>query len=1479
LSELRTSEAALLTKGNYFIDCCCTPGTTGSYWDAISCSGMNTPGRKCFQTSYESAYKDRIFVKDDSNCNGVIHDICECQRLGIQNYSLAQDSAPTGVIGIIWTHSDPNIKGIAEYNFTGVPEVTLNATGIGNIYSPVTISLTGTISEAVTSLNGLSAASFDGHFEFFNPSFDFLSKPARLLLSPQSFPSMDSGDTEYFTSKELGIYLRRGEIRDAFLPIFGQNEASIVVALNTIIQSTFGLDGGGATYNDPYSDEYPDARFFDLKLGCGRPFDPIEIDYVLDVNLGVNLLWGGDPDYSYFSPNAGGKEYFVEGTFDICPYESGNIGPRAFNASLQCCPQVGGRVTKENYNNPAWEGYDIGGFIEGVPFDNLNNAFKYQNKCFSLSPSFFLMGMEGKLYKNYFYDKKKHIKASKTDVSIASGIFPNNCSYELFLPLFHPDVPWGPFGSYCPGIDTAPHLAWTSPYADTTNPETEGGASYLSVSYPFPDGVRYGKNYRPFATMKTRGSWLNTEFIDLYVSIKEPIPFAVGTGVFDDLLQLAHIDDTSPPAGFTIGNHAGGCNPTNIIFETSGRTVADFVNGLNSLTLKGYPDFKVFAFALGSDYAGTFPASKIVNVSSEIFELYTLGFTGENPDGDDNLLSGSSVVMPKPYPYYFGNSLPTQAWQVIGGPPVYYGSPGVQGNVPASIPPSCRLLGSKLPKDGNVGSPQNLNNMWWTSMPITREKIFNVALIDPVFTYATCQVATGKMDLSVYGLFSATTGINLLRGGSEFKVEDLIDEVNAITFTSSGTDYTPFSATGFLPYDYWLDDQTSVSSGVYTYGTANPTSINYSYKEQLIDTELLAFTNSTDLYGLHRRRCNYGMVLGEEKDLYQDYCIPNNDITLETNFLDCDGDREIQNGWILTQGCDSNQCITKYYLRAERCPCATVSRCENGQPKEVPHPYNQIENGLNGETWGGAGWLGYTVCQPTLYVCEYNFYPDCDIPVMIKVPFLVQTPNGTYALQDGTRDDLPGYDDFCRDDLDFAKRSNLYGWCQYINFNSLPAKVKEEDIPRFENPQSYVLGRSCGLLCVTNPWNLRPKSVLQGTAGTTYFDGPMGFTIPDGSVEVGDPGYGDAIDCNFLKCHTCSQWAQIYGLGVVFESNTVYTTDAPVYFRAVLKDVVEDDISNNGGLNRVDVDCSTVCCESWYTCDQSIETGPELGALIVQVRHPFTQSKNASYSVSTVSLGGCDIEYSGEPGCRYPNFGPCIVPPQPEFCYGPTCATNSTDAFDISWSNSWEIHSCGCSQTAPVCVSADVVRNSDCGYSFAACGEGCANYTAPTGPPGSVTLCYQCDDLPFPLIISNGTAPFYSIEDGSGCPSGNNWGYVIELEGEVTTTSSEDFKPCGGAGTYTYSSNSTGDYTWTGGNSACIPEGSVAVSSSTSASLTVGAISWSSPSSTLPTSSQTYSDLETFWDGKELQAGFANYSIVTALGAADTRLHLPACIL
>lgn len=1460
----------IIVRGGYFIDCCCEPSNTGSYWEGIPCGAMNMPGSTCNTGDYANLFKDRIYVKDNSFCAGTQYDICETQRFRLFLLEECTGVSPIHAILVDWNH--PTTTGILQYNILGgVPTITIGTTGAVTPYTNRSFVATGTVNDILGEITDLSATYYDNNFvvNLIAGSTFINTFPFRCIEPEQELNNLTLGNSGVLTTKTPGIYFKYSGITDAYLQVNDLDPIAIETRLRSLLNSVFNLAASDAILNTGYTE--PFYTHFDLKLGCGHPFNKIEVDYALHGRSDPypdRFQYGDDPAYSYYNPSAGGKRYYEWGTNTNCRWENSDlfgVYPTAYDAFVDCVPQVGGKITYPQYNNPLISGYDKFANQFENPFGNLNSVIKYQDKCYSFSPSFFLMGMEGRLYKNYYYEKLKHVPMNSLNVSIPSGITPINCNHELFLPLFHANVPWGPFGSYCDGLEQSTHLAWTYPYNTVENPETSGLPSVLSVDYPTP---RKGYDYRPFGFMKTRGSWLKTELIELYVAIKAPVPYYVGsiTG-YDDLDQLLQIDPASCINGISVSGPTP-CSPVNISFETSGKTVGQFVDAVNALRAYNYTGIQIFNFAIASDYVRDLPASTVVNVSSEIFDRNILGYP-QTPDGDEDYQSASSIVMPKSYPYYHGNSELNRVWSPALLPTQYYGD---VLNQSAYVPPACTLLADRVPKDSFAGNVQNQNNMWWTTMPITIKDVVNIALNDPAFTSASIAIATGMMRLSVTGLFVASAEIALDRGGAEFTAADLVSEINSLTFTNGSFDYTPFLATESLPYDYWIDDDTSETAGVYSYGTTNPTVYNYSYKEQLFDVSG-TFTTSVTLKGLHRRRCNWTAPgFDPDQDPYLDYCIPPEATTLATENLDCEGDRQVVLGYVLSQGCSSNNCITKWYIPAQRCPCDTVSRCSDGQPEELPHPYNQPVNGINGETWAKAGWAGYTVSQPTLYICEYNFYPICDNPLLIKVPFLVQDPEGTFFLQAGSNPDLPGANDFCNsDNPSLIIRSNLYGWCQYIDWSEV--KVREEEIPRSNLPEAFIMGRACGALCSTKLWNYDPELTRVGFAEVSLADGPMYFTIPGGSIQPSDARYATANECPSFTCFSCNSWDRMCGIGIVFRDYIAYTNGCAL-FRASINNATVDDMLGNGNLTRIDVDCSTACCESWFACDPATNDG----YYTKHVRHPWTQSVTYTYTYSYENPLGCDYSISSDPSCTQLYSPGICIDDRLETCDVPPIFTNGKTTKTLNWSLTSNNTSCGCDKPELKCVDEGVTDAPDCGYVDSTCDPCIVTLINPPPTPPS-TICGNCSSYPFPLPACENVSETStnSTEGINFCGSRPQWATYSESTTTLNKTCTSEFVDCDGAGSYDYSMTSSTTTNWYNANPAMIANGSITMNQANDVTYTVGNRVWTAPAASLPTATKTIAELRDYWDDKSPIFGYANYNIVSSTGPFDTRVKEPVC--
>lgn len=1154
---------------------------------------------------------------------------------------------------------------------------------------------------------------------------------------------------------------------------FNSNKTLYAAAIELELQSMIG-DGITVTYNPAYGGWRSDIERFEITFGgalCGISQKEISINNndIQPVGVTAAITYG-----AYVSGYGGylaDPNYFQIGSSGIrtCPYEdiTWSGGPAWYDSNIQCCPQKGTTIgPRQTVGLEALAGYNISGYCYGgcttispynlKSFANLERTVILGTGCFQLSPYYFLFGKEGRFEYDYYNDQQLFV-ASECKYDISGSCIdqiPCDCNPQLFIAQFHKDVPWGVFGSYYQGIENDTHKAYTFPWNTPYSPAGAESFLYLNVAGGY--GLdRIGFDYRPQGTIKTVGTWQETKQIQIRACIKRPIPFYVGSGDWDDINYYVELDSATVSGITSAYEGSAGCGCFSLTFDTSGKTVGDFLDAVNRITAKDY-GCSLFAFCPASTEARSIPASKIINTSAELFEQKVIGGVpgDDGPEVDADLYSGSEILVgPKRYQDTFKNNPDNPFATDIGT----YNDVPLSATLDETIlktPPICRLSAHRLPKLNQelASDVRESTNCWWTAMQGCRDTVISVGpgtgYLDP-FTSLTVNVTSGIITVSASGSVSGvpfmSTGIvNTLSSGT-YTALNCIDSLNSLSFTrhvGTGT-YNPVFATSGQIFDVWLNDNTFDLASSPAYGTGTvATTYNYSYKEPLINTSgnISILTSSGNLESWIRRRCNWYIDGVTQHDLDLPYCVPPSTV-VESNDVNCAGDRIIDNGWVISQGCSSYVCKTRYYIPASRCPCEKVYRCKGSTGDNMPHPFNQLRK-KNNPTWQLVNSeADYYVTQPTLYVCELNFHPDCDIPMMVKVPFqIVNMADETdIVYQDGSSPLLPGYCEFCGGFSDSCPQgprySNFFGWCQYLD--PLGARVREEDIPRETPAISYIAERSTGTFCSVNPWNFDPQHVVEGTIGVVVGPGSMIGNLPQGCANPGDP---NSVDCASIStaypCPGCDQWDSIQNIHPVFALGPDETISLTALTRPILNDLNEDDVCTAGvACNRLDIDCSTVCCECFYVCDSS-----NGGCRDILKHDPYTQTTTYDLDVDiTGEPGHCEFTRGSGPGC-YDFMGDCVclypinLPPGVLRCQVPSCFNGTVDRTSSVHMTKTQT-TCGCSIDAP-CSVETITISITCPPGGGECGgSGCYSWTVPTLAALNPT-CYTCDNFPG-VTVSN----------------------------------------------------------------------------------------------------------------------------------------------
>jgi hypothetical protein len=1377
MSTFLTYQAAgLLFRNAGLLQCCCG-SVEGLFWEGVPCPLTSDPKIACYNGD-TCGYSNRVYFDAGSYCLGTDVTLCECQRLKIENFNLVTGGILTDVLTFNWS-GGPGTSATVTLT-AGV--LTLSTSGYPDIVATITDYAT------LSALLGYLVSQNFVHASAWTFNTPTISQMDPRGLDDKTF-TLNNGDTEGLDTFTTGIYFKYGTQADIFVEL--DPDPDIFIAnLQTIFDATFGpVTVTKNVFNTGGSRFWAEIKFGD----CGSPKNKVSLDYVIGQDITVEFAYGDDPRYTYL--DGANKDYFVIDDVGniVCPLEDeSNNGPFN-NPPGGCCPQKSTTLGPYQYIINSTGYYGVQGWA------NLETTIKQNGNCYSVSPGFFVAGMAGRLDYNQPYNKELHIAQG-------TGI---QCVHELFLPLFHKDVPWGPFGSYFPGVEFQTHPAWLFPYNTNANPLTDGYRAFLSSgdAANFP---RDGYSYRPYAELRSKGEWLSTKKLTLQGRVYKPIPYHVGDLPFDDASGTVSFKSSSISANINVTYPGGeGCGDFVIEFDCSGKTVADFVNAVNNLKIDGLvDDCAVFNFCLGSAEAGGLSADQIINVSSEIADhnIHTYEGVVGNPDADENLLSAAHVIMPKGYPYYFGQS----AWNnnrypTLGnGKPVIYYAETLTPlkNQQASSPPECRLTFGDLPKEGNFPVLREGFNHWFTNMNVSTMNTLAFKLrndIDPTgfpnWSFGQSTSVSGKIYYYASGRAILSGFVDTNKLGATYTNQDCADEFNNISFTWASGTFNPFIATGITPYSIWYDDQTSETAGVYVYGTGNPTTFNYSYKEPISNS--LTNQNILDSSGYVanrvRRRCNYGDSPSITGEPILPFCLPSNITTYEGTELDCAADEYVVGSFVLGFGCYSNNCITRWYFKTERCGCDKVWRCGEAGPVEVPHPLNQPANGLNTSTYSNFG-NGLSVSQPTLYICEHNFHPECNIPMLVKVPFQVTNNLGLLDYQNGSVVELPAATEFCDTLNPFP--SNAYGWCQYIDpINGV--KVREEDIPRTDPPTAYVAERTRGSFCSTNIWNYDPRAIEPGAIPSAISFGATAMRLPDGCSE-------DSEACSiFETCASCESWDRICNIYALGDDYLIRYSD-PSYLCALFRPIVQDlearDVCAGTGLDRMDVDCSTACCECGFVC--AVEGGPS----ITKVGNMWTQTFTYSHSYDVTTPFFCGYT-TGDFACGV-LIGCCLVDPSNlpclpvQYCFGPPCVAdcgNVVETYDISFTR--DLSYCGCFPNNPACADNSFSGGGGGG------GQGpCETTVLVAGDlPNTSTLCYSCDDiyLPDPISFSESFDSGVIPADGCGGCGGRPQIYFLfkREQGSRSAVASVTNNSCTGEYDYSYTYTESGSVTYSGDNS------------------------------------------------------------------------------
>lgn len=1388
MDTLAVINKLLITSNRSLSTCCCD--VSPFYWEMVPCAAALSPRENCVEFD-SCGLASRKYLVSTTKCSGPVNLVCEAQRFDINRYNQVATGVVANILSITYVGAD---SGTVEFTDSGV---ILNDNG-----AVTNIAITGTLFGDFVNLID-AEASWSASVN--SPPGVSTSYVAYVIGTGQKI-FMSNGVTNSFNSRVPGLSFAWNGLTSEYVP-FSTGEEVFASGIKTALVRMIGT-GMNTVYNGAKSTGVSDGnrRYFDTMFGgehCGiaQPFITGHVVALFGTGQFVTSTfeYGVYDNEEYLDTNI---DCHIFGSSGKCPYESrANSGPPPYISGVNCCPMRGASlgpaqtIGLERLTEAS--GYCVDGCTTHAPYSidawaNLENTVRDSDGCYQVSPYYFLFGKEGRFTYDYYNDRRLFVQPDcpfGQSNECGSGQLPENSLVELFIARFSVDAPWGPFGSYYRGIAEDLHKAWEFPYGDPTYPS---GQSYLSLTFV----ERYGADYVPQGHLKTRGEWLKTKELEIRSCIYKPTGFYVGSTENDDKNYRVTLDEATIDPNFVLdyeGDVGESC--FTLIYPTSGKTVADFVSGVNSIrTTEGC---KIYDFCLGSADAGRLPLELVVNSSAELFQQFVnaagTAYGGDGPDADSNKLSGCDLTVGLSYWDNFANnpdSINIKCGDVGGYVPLYPVLPSyLEGDInlcpppEATTPPLCRLYTTVTPiYDGSRGGADfdlRVNtNTWWTAM---QGKTLNVLRIsksefEPFnnnLSDLTISVSNRRINVYCSGVaatipFARSGYIDTDKGGYTFGANDAVSEINNFSLNKpEGGVFYPLTAEEVQSFAVWLDDATysdgvNGSYGDFGYGD---TTYNYSYKEPLINSDSTSIMeSSTTVQSWVRTRCGATVTLPP--------AVPPS-ATRQDSDPDCSSDNVVVENWVRSYGCHSSLCVEEYFYRTSRCPCSTVYRCtDDFDGGEVPHPFNQEGTSLANAAYNGYYDAVITVTQPLLYLCEYAIHPNFDIPCLVKVPFqIANTDGGVYGFQGGifgydltgANNLAPYYTEFCSNASVSTKlASNAFGWCQY--FDPAAPKVLKEDIP-YTNPASaIVVERVGGPFASTNVWNFNPHMMDDG------------FT----SVDIGSPTRtmyfpypaGQGCSCNTAcdACPDCLNWDRIEGAVPAFTNGLDFRWSLTVLFRPILKDVTSNDIiPGTDDCNRIDIDCSTACCECGFTCNN--DCNDDLS------KHPFTQTVTYSEEYTEVGPAGCDFVWDDPDfcGCTSMSIGVCVY--GGAGCASAPCFTEGTITREYSASFTAVYKSCGCriNGTEPSYCTSDIITSDGCDCSGS--DSECYHFTC-AAPPSPMDRCWTCNThlntsctgTCVPSRISAHRGDYDCGDEGSALVQRNEDFYVLECCNTTTGT-------------------------------------------------------------------------------------------------------------
>jgi hypothetical protein len=483
--------------------------------------------------------------------------------------------------------------------------------------------------------------------------------------------------------------------------------------------------------------------------------------------------------------------------------------------------------------------------------------------------------------------------------------------------------------------------------------------------------------------------------------VHRAVPFYQGAEELDEVNLMAQLD-TSTTTAFSSVSAGNGCGPVGLVYDTTGKTIGEFLDAVNGVRLAGTDvqptGCTLFAFCAANSSVRSLPAEWLVNTSSELYDLAKVqgGYTAANGsarpdldeldyDGQFRLFSGADIRVG---PLEYNLLWPRRSGNSVTAAKVYNYNPDPTYSNKAKLPPMCRhKLGPR-----NSSSNQNwrtqegtlnsvLETPWWQVMPGTVDEILSVSKHNSVPGYITALnvAVTGQLFTwaALNGVTTLATGyLNTLQG-TGYTQYHLATGINNLLINDGVATYTGFVASVTLADTVYVDDRSYWNGSNIPCAPTDPgavlTPTNWSYREPVVDADSVNLIgNSLRIKSFRRRDC-------DATGVYTQYpCVPPEATTYSQNsFIDCHSDSVQDTNFIYTYGCGGYICQTQWYLQATRCGCATQYYCEvKGQ---AAHKYNREgDDHLGNRILAGVD-RGYAITQPLLYVCAENFHHQCDI--------------------------------------------------------------------------------------------------------------------------------------------------------------------------------------------------------------------------------------------------------------------------------------------------------------------------------------------------------------------------------------------------------------------------------------------------------------------------------------------------------------------